>query len=205
VVTEEAIIGDSFRFPRRRGPRLLVAVLVAVALGAWATACGQGDDGGDTGTSVVGDPTLSGDREVGIGVPVAMGSAQVTVRALQDAFQPAPPSQRLSDATPVAPAAGESFYQAYVLVENRGQMPLRVDPEDFGCLIGNQVSTVEPTRSGPPGRSLIFGTSMDLVLTFRGPAGQDPVLVYSPHWYDGVIAFSAQVQTAGTTTTVLVQ
>jgi len=193
------------RLPRRLGSRVALAVAAAVAFAACMAACGDGDAQGGIGTSVVGDPTLSGDREAGIGVAVPMGDAQVTVRALQDAFQPVSPSQKLSDATPVAPAAGESFYQAYVRVENQGQMPLRVDPDDFGCLIGNVMSTIEPTRSGPPARSLIFGTSIDLLLTFRGPAGQDPVLIYSPSWYDGVIAFSSQVETRGTTTTEVLQ
>jgi hypothetical protein len=197
----------SFRsgHPCKRFPLVALAVVLTVTLVACVTACGDGDAEGGISTSVVGDPTLSGDREAGVRVAVPMGDAQVTVRALQDAFQPVSPSQKLSDATPVAPAAGESFYQAYVRVENQGQMPLRVDPDDFGCLIGSVMSTVEPTRSGPPARSLIFGTSIDLLLTFRGPAGQDPVLIYSPSWYDGVIAFSSQVETPGTTTTELLQ
>jgi hypothetical protein len=82
-----------------------------------------------------------------------------------------------------------------VRVKNQGQVPLRIDPEDFVCRAGNTISPLEPTRSGPTARSIIFGTSLDLVLTFRGVAGAEPILIYSPPWYSGIISFSAK--TAG--------
>ena len=182
----------------RRGRSRIVSAMLFVAMSVIAAACGGG---GVTGTTTAGDGgTFSGDRTAGIAVAVPVGNAVVTVRALQDAFQPVTPAQRLSEETPVAPAAGESFYQAYVRVENTGALPVRVDPAHFACRIGNVVRPLEPTRSGPPARSLINGTSLDLLLTFRGPAGQDPVLIYTPPWYDGVITFSPKEQAEVTTT-----
>jgi hypothetical protein len=183
----------------RTACRAIVALLV-IASGVVGAGCGGGKDGQATGaTSVEG---LSGDQVVAIGETITLGSASITVRALQDAFQPVTPAQKMSEESPVAPAAGESFYQAYVRVENRGALPLRVDPEHFACQIGNYVSTIEPTRSGPPARSLIYNTSLDLLLTFRGPAGQDPLLIYNPPWYDGVITFSPKKAAPGLTTTL---
>lgn len=181
-----------------RGRSWIVCTILPAAMSLILGACGEN---GVTGTTTAaGGGTFSGDRTAGIAVAVPVGNAVVTVRALQDAFQPVTPAQKLSDETPVAPAAGESFYQAYVRVENVGALPVRVDPEHFACRIGNIISLLEPTRSGPPARSLINGTSLDLLLTFRGPAGQDPVLIYSPPWYDGVITFSPKEQVEVTTT-----
>jgi hypothetical protein len=197
-MSEEEI---SPRERRRCRPPVVVLLAMALCLGG-AVACDQGGADGGTTTSAHDNGAPSGDIEGGIGVPIVVGDAVLTVRSLQDAFQPVSPVQKLSDATPVAPAAGEGFYQAYVRVENRGDLPLRVDAEHFACLIGNAVSNIEPTRSGPAARSLIGGTSLDLVLTFKGQAGNDPVLIYSPPWYDGVITVSAAVQTGVTTTTV---
>jgi hypothetical protein len=180
------------------GALLVVSLCVGGAAG-----CGKGgseDDSGaglDTGSG-------AGNIEAAIGAATPVGNATITVRAFQPAFQPVSPVQRLSEGTPAAPAAGESFYQAYVRVENGGQRPLRVDPEHFACRVGNVLSRIEPTRSGPMARSLIYGTSLDLVLTFRGPAGGEPVLIYGPPWYDGIITFSGDAAPAGTTTTTVV-
>ena len=148
---------------------------------------------------------VPGNLEGGIGSGVTVGDAVITVKSLQAAFQPVAPAQRLSDEALVAPAAGVTFYQAYVRVENRGQFPLRIDAQDFVCRVGNTLSTLEPTRSGPVARSIIFGTSMDLVLTFRGVAGAEPTLVYSPTWYSGIISFSAQTQSQGSAATSTTQ
>ena len=72
-------------------------------------------------------------------------------------------------------------------VENKGVTPVRVDPEDFACAVGNSVVGIEPTWSGPPARSLLKNSSMDLLVTFKAKAGYEPVLLYSPSWYDGTI------------------
>jgi hypothetical protein len=165
-----------------------VVAVLAASCGSGGTRAGSGSSGGST----------SGNLQGGIGSEVAVGGAVITVKSFEAAFQPVSPAQKLSDEALVAPAAGVTFYQAYVRIENRGQAPLRVDPEDFLCRIGNTLSMLEPTRSGPAARSIIFGTSIDLVLTFRGVAGAEPTLVYNPTWYSGLISFSAGTATQGT-------
>ncbi|OFW61229.1 MAG: hypothetical protein A2133_11070 [Actinobacteria bacterium RBG_16_64_13] len=169
----------------------------------WITACDLGDAGtdGEQTTTTAAGSSDSGDIEGRLGAEIKVGVAVVTVRALESTFQPAMPEQRLSEATPSAPAAGESFYQAYVRVENTGVTPLRIDPADFACAVGEAVVGIEPTRSGPLARSLLKNTSIDLLLTFEGPAGFQPILLYSPAWYDGVIRVSPQPETTTTTTT----
>lgn len=186
----------------RRTRWLPLVLMLALVLGAAiATGCDSGDGSGD-------DPTLPstsgvevGDIQGVVGVDFEVGDAIVTVRALEVAFQPAMPAQRLNDQTPSPPAVGEGFYQAYVRVENNGVIPLRVDPNDFVCAVGNAVAKIEPTRSGPLPRSLIEGTSLDLLLTFKAPTGYEPMLIYSPPWYDGVITVSPEAETPTTTTT----
>jgi hypothetical protein len=39
-----------------------------------------------------------------------------------------------------------------------------------------------------------------MLLTFKGPAGYEPVLVYRPPWYDGVIRMSRPAETTTTST-----
>jgi hypothetical protein len=172
-------------------------LVVAVCLGLGA--CGDGGQGGSAGAS--GSSVSSANITGGIGSPVTVGDAVITVKSLQAAFQPVAPAQRLSDEALIAPAAGVTFYQAYVHIENRGQTPLRIDPEDFYCRVVNTLSTLEPTRSGPAARSIIFGTSLDLLLTFRGTAGAEPTLIYSPPWYGGIISFSIGGQSQSPSTT----
>lgn len=177
-------------------------LLAALSCLMWAAGCdsGSGDDtGGSTTSSTAGQASGSGDIEGHLGAAVEVGDALVTVRALQATFQPAMPTQRLSEQTPSAPAAGESFFQAYVRVENRGASPIRVDPNDFACAVGVSVVRIEPTRSGPLPRSLLGGSSLDLLLTFRAKAGFEPVLIYSPPWYDGTIRIGAQSEATTTT------
>jgi hypothetical protein len=99
-----------------------------------------------------------------------------------------------------APSGNESFYQAYVKVENKGSTPLRVDPDDFACAVGNSVVGIEPAWSGPPARSLLSSSSLDLLVTFKAKAGFEPMLLYSPSWYDGTIRVSpASTQTTRAT------
>ena len=132
---------------------------------------------------------------------MTVGNARVIVNALQETFQPVLPAQRLSEQTPSAPEAGESFYQAYVRVENLATDPVRVDATDFTCLVGNTVVAIEPTRSGPVARSLLKNTSLDLILTFKAEAGFVPELRYNPPWYQGSIRVTpAQEQTPGDAT-----
>jgi hypothetical protein len=157
-------------------------------------------DAGTTSSSTSIDASQSGDIEGQVGEALEVGSALVTVRALQSTFQPAVPAQRLSDQSPSAPGAGESFYQAYVRVENRDTAPIRVDPNNFACAIGDVVVGVEPTRSGPLPRSLLKNASLDLLLTFKGPAGYEALLLYDPPWYRGTVRVSPGAAVEETTT-----
>jgi hypothetical protein len=198
--TSDAGTSSCDRRLRRELP-VVIVLAVALSLGG-AAACDQGSGSRVTTTSLGDDGAPSGNIEGGVGAPIVVGDAILTVSALQDAFQPAMPVQKLSDEALTAPDAGEGFYQAYVRVENTGDSPLRVDAEHFACAIGNTVVNIEPTRSGPTARSIIKGASLDVVLTFKGPTGSDPILIYSPPWYNGTITVSSQAQTAGTTTTI---
>ena len=74
-----------------------------------------------------------------------------------------------------------------------------MDPEDFACAVGNAVVGIEATWSGPVARSLLKNSSLDLLVTFKGKAGYEPVLLYSPSWYDGTIRIKNA--SASTTTT----
>jgi hypothetical protein len=182
---------------RRPGPwrGTAVAVFTAVCISG-LVACSAGGTGDESG-SVLSSGSSSGNVEGGVNTGVTVGDAVITVKSLQAAFQPISPAQKLSDEALVAPAAGVTFYQAYVRIENRGQFPLRIDAEDFVCRIGNTISTLEPTRSGPAARSIINGASIDLVLTFRGATGAEPTLIYTPPWYSGLISFNATTQSQG--------
>jgi hypothetical protein len=180
---------------------LLLVALVCMPTLYGCDGDGDGADAATTSSSTPSDGSKSGDIEGEVGDALEVGSALMTVRALQSTFQPALPAQRLSDQSPTAPEAGESFYQAYVRVENRGSDPIRVDPNDFACAIGDAVVSVEPTRSGPLPRSLLKNASLDLLLTFEGPAGYEPLLLYDPPWYRGTIRVSPQAVQEDTTTT----
>ena len=183
--------------------RIIALVLALTAL--WSPACKSGQStaaNGDTTSSSVAGTSKSGNLLGTVGEDLKVGDADITVRALQATFQPAMPTQRLSESTPSAPVTGESFYQAYVRVKNNQTTPLRVDPQDFACAIGSRVVSIEPTRSGPYARSLLTNTSIDLLLTFKGPAGYQPMLIYSPPWYNGVISIGPKAEEEpGTTTT----
>jgi hypothetical protein len=172
----------------RRLVILLLATLVVAGFAVWVTACSDAGDGSEsTTTSADTGSTPSGDIEAAVGEDIKVGHAMVTVRALQPTFNPVTPEQRLSEQAPASPGGNESFYQAYVKIENHGVTPLRVDAEDFACAVGNSVVGIEPTWSGPPPRSLLENSSLDLLVTFKAKAGYQPVLLYSPPWYDGTI------------------
>ncbi|MBN1632123.1 MAG: hypothetical protein JW990_20390 [Thermoleophilia bacterium] len=188
---------------RRAALPLIVTLLLMVSCLSWLAACDEGSgsvDGGVTSSTDVEGPE-SGDIEGIVGEKIAVGHASITVRALHAPLQPATPAQRLSNATPGAPDTGETFYQAYVRVENRGEAPLRVDAKDFACRVGDRLVAIEPTRSGPLPRSLLQNTSLDLMLTFRATAGYEPVLIYTPQWYEGIISIGLEIEESTTTTT----
>lgn len=188
---------------RRPVITLLVTILGLLLLLASVAACDSGDEedtGGGTTSTTGNGAAKSGDVEGGVGEALKVGRAVITVRALEATFQPAVPEQRLSEEIPAALGSGESFYQAYVRVENTGVAPIRVDAEDFACAVGEAVVGVEPSRSGPLSRSLLLNSSLDLVLTFRAEASYEPVLIYQPPWYDGVITIGSVAEETTTTT-----
>lgn len=199
-------LGLGLPFPRRLSSRAVIRTLViafsagllAVAACSPAPGVSTSPDTKTSGSGVSGSGGSSREVRGRVGQDLEVGNAVITVRALQATFQPADPVQRLSGETPVAPAEGESFYQAFVRVLNKGIMPLRVDPLDFSLAVGPRVVTVEPTRSGPAARSLLEGASLDLLLTFKGPVGQPPELLYNPEWYEGTIRVSAGAQATTT-------
>jgi hypothetical protein len=184
------------------GGSVLACTLVLLAVGSFSlVGCKSGDDtpGGSTTSSSEAQGVKSGDVDGTVGTEIAVADVRITVKALEATFQPAQPVQRLNDSTPVAPAAGESFYQAYVRVQNLGVAPVRVDPREFACLVGSTVVAIEPTRTGPPARSILKNTSLDLILTFKSHAGFVPELIYSPSWFNGTIRVTPAAE--GTTVT----
>lgn len=130
-----------------------------------------------------------------MGAAITVGSVRLTVKVLQATFQPALPAQKVDEEPPTAPEVGESFYQAYVTVENLEAAPVRIDPWDFVCLVGGTMVSVDPTLSGPVARSLLKNTSLDMVLTFKARAGFEPELLYSPPWYEGTIRVKSEADT----------
>lgn len=172
----------------RRLPSLLLLALLVAGFAVWTAACAPDDSGSDsTSSSTDSASAPTGDIEATVGEEIEVGKALVTVRAMQPTFNPVAPEQRLSEQDPAAPEGDESFYQAYVKVQNDGVTPIRVDAEDFACAVGNSVVGIEPSWSGPPARSLLKDSSIDLLVTFKAKAGYEPVLLYSPSWYDGTI------------------
>jgi hypothetical protein len=167
---------------------LLLVALLVLGSAVWSTACSKDEESSDsTSSTTESGAAPSGDVDGTIGEEISVGDALVTVRALEPTFNPIAPEQRMSEQPASSPEGNESFYQAYVKVENRGEMPVRVDPEDFACAVGNSVVGIEPTWSGPAARSLLKNSSLDLLITFKAKAGYEPVLLYSPAWYDGTI------------------
>ena len=146
--------GGTHLMRRRSLWLLLVMALLAAVLALWVTACSSGDGGdGDTTTTEAGDEP-SGDIEGTVGATLKVGKAVITVRVLDATFNPVVPEQRMSEQTPSAPSGDESFYQAYVKIENKGAMPIRVDPEDFACAVGStrgghRADVVGPHRPEP--------------------------------------------------------
>ncbi len=195
-------IGKGQRRSIWAGALLVLCASVVLAAGAfWLAGCNSGDDAAvSTTSSTEAQGVKSGDVDGQVGIAIAVADVRVTVKALEATFQPAQPVQRLSDDALTAPASGESFYQAYVRVQNLGVAPVRVDPSEFACLVGGAVVAIEPTRSGPLPRSLLRNTSVDLILTFEARAGFEPELIYSPSWYDGTIRVTPAAENSSATT-----
>ena len=97
----------------------------------------------------------------------------------------------------VRPGPGETYYQAVVRIENAGQKPVRVDPRDFSAMVGRAFAPLDISRSGPEARTLLHGTSLELILTFVVPDGAEPDLVHHPSWLNGTLVFVGQQKPVG--------
>ncbi len=180
--------GCEAREERRRRWSMLVMVFALVVTAVTAVGCDSGDGSGDGQTTL---PATSGSEQDDIqgvvGEDLEVGDAVVTVRALEVAFQPAMPPQRLSDETPAPPAAGEGFYQAYVRVTNNGMIPIRVDPSRLCLRRGERCrqDRADSVRApaAQPHRRHIAGSTADLQGSdrLRADAHLQPVLVRRGH------------------------
>ncbi len=194
--------GTRHRDPRARaarGPRTRAAaagaltLLLLALLVATATGCFGKDDPASTQSGTV----TSGEVKAVVGKSVTLGKAAVVVSSLAPTQQPALPDVTMSRGGWPAPAEGEVYYQARVRVANAGKKPVRVDPWDFVLVSGDAVHSLEPGASGPPARSLLPGTSLSLILSYRVPAGTTPVLVYEPEWFPGSLRVTGERAPAG--------
>lgn len=205
--------------PNLRMLRLLIVVLVLVAviLGVRQLSCSGDTPPSPDGSSVTtttgenGGSTLvtvgENDSEVtvAVGQPFAVGGMTVVITTLGETGTPTGARYPLDDGQGRAAQAGQSFYQAFARAENTGDTPMRVDPLDFFLDAGGALLSVDPTHTGPGARSLLPGASFDFIVTFVGPAGVDPRLVYrSPGGGTVIIEGARQPEgVKGTTATTL--
>lgn len=180
--------------PNLRMLRLLIVMLLLllVALGVRQLSCSgdsspsPGDTSPPTTTGENGGSTVvtvgENDSEVAVtvGQPFAVGGMTVVITTLGETGTPTGARYPIDDGQGHVAQAGQSFYQAFARAENSGDTPTRVDPLDFFLDAGGVLLSVDPTRTGPGARSLIRGASFDFIVTFLGPAGVDPRLVYRP-------------------------
>lgn len=168
----------------------LVVLLAAVVFGVRQLACSgpwssTGTDSGSSTTTVSGGSaavTLGEDGEVtvGVGERFVVGGLTLVITTLAETGTPTGARYPIDDHPGRAAIAGESFYQAFARAENTGDVPARLEPLDFFLDADGTLVPVDPARTGPDARSLIHGASFDFILTFLGPAGLEPRLVYRP-------------------------
>jgi Domain of unknown function (DUF4352) len=176
--------------------RLLGAVVTVVVLLIVPPALGTGCFGG--GAQSKAKQAQSSHLSFGIGQVARMDQARVSVTAMAPVAQPARPDVVIAPGESPAAAPGEVFYQARIRLENGGDRALRVDPRDFSLVGKGDMISIDPTASGPPARSLLPGTSLYLILTFRAPADLSPLeLVYDPPWFDGDLRVKGDQKPAG--------
>lgn len=176
----------------------LAAGLLVMVLGL--AACSSGGGKGTTtskdSTSVTGGGTAALEGQVG--KPLAVGAVKLTVTGLSAVAKPLLPRLVADpDAIPVSAGTGGVFYQAWVRVQNGGKAVVHVDPRDFSLTYGGKTYFPDLARSGPPAASLIPTSSLELILTFRVPAGVKPDLLYRPPWYGGRIVVKGQKKPLG--------
>ena len=113
-----------------------------------------------------------------VGESFSVGDLTVEVTSLMPVGIPSRPRFPMTTGVPRPPGAGEAYYQAFARAENGGDAVVRFGPGDFALDADGFLIRAEPTLSGPGERSLLRGASLDLIVTFVGPAGLAPSLVY---------------------------
>ncbi len=158
---------------------VLVVVLVVIALGVRQLAC-AGDSAGVQGPDSGSVSTVSEGSEitVSVGEPISAGGLTLVVTSLTAVAVPTGPRYPMAETQTRSLRAGEAYYQAFARAENTGTDAARVDPQDFSLDADGVLVGPEPSLTGPGARSLLQGASFDFILTFVGPEGLDPRLVY---------------------------
>ena len=158
---------------------VLVVVLVVIVLGVRRLAC-AGDPAGPSGPDggTVGTVSAGSEITVSVGEPISAGGLTLVVTSLTATAVPTGPRYPMAATPTRSPRAGETYYQAFARAENTGAEAARVDPQDFSLDADGVLVGPEPSLSGPGARSLLQGASFDFILTFVGPEGLEPRLVY---------------------------
>ena len=147
-----------------------------------------------TGTGSGGKPTT---LEYGVGETAVAGDVKIMVPVLTLTAVPARPLYPLSSGAARVLAEGETYYQAIVRIENAGDATVRVDPADFSAMVGRSAAPMDRLRSGPSARTLLHGTSLEVILTYVVPEGSSPELVYHPPWLNGTMIFTGEQKPLG--------
>ena len=170
-------------------PLTLILVLVSGCGGAPSSSVSV-----TTGRSAGEAPTA---LEHAVGDPLTLEDVSVLVTMWAPVAVPLRPMYPLATGSGEAPGDGLVFYQAVVRISNGGQGTVWVDPADFSVVNGRQTGSVDPSWSGPAARTLLHGTSLDLMLTFTVPKGAEPRLVYHPRWLNGSVTFVGEQKPMG--------
>lgn len=180
---------------RRLGLAAAVIVLVLAIALAVRWGCGEGGVVG-LGSGASGG-TKSTAVKVAVGETVKVGGAEAVVTAFTPTEHPALPARPMDARTAARAGAGETFHQAFVWIKNGGKSVFRVDPRDFDLAVGNGYVSVDPARTGPDALSLLPGASLDLMVTFRAPAGEEVELRWRPAGSGMTVTFTGGRKPAG--------
>lgn len=169
--------------PNLRMLRLLalVVLLVVIALGIRQLACdGDPADSQEPGGGTVETVAEGSEVTVSVGETISAAGLNLVVTSLTPVAVPTGPRSPMAETPTRDVGAGESYYQAFARAESTGEGVVRVDPGDFSLDADGVLVGPEPSLTGPGARSLLPGASFDFILTFVGPEGLEPRLVYRP-------------------------
>jgi hypothetical protein len=170
---------------------LVIVLLIVQTVGGCSGGKSPGTGGSTTSTTAGKGTSLQGV----VGQELDVGPVKLLVAALAPVAVPLSPTVVMEPTlTPSQLGPGQSFFQTWVSVRNSGTLAVRIDPRDFTLVNDKRGYSVDPTRSGPPGLSLLPGGSVDLILTFELPSGAVPELVYRPTWYPGTVIVKGQMK-----------